>query len=86
MKNLESLLKRIQASLGRDTIARETILESIKEAAGFELGKDDISMKGDTLSIHTTPAKKSEIRLKEKKILEAINTRTGLVLKKIFYI
>jgi hypothetical protein len=85
MRTLAALLERIQKSLGKDVFAKEGVLACIKEIFGFELLPEHIAVKGDALEIHTSLIKKNEIRLKEAKILAAINERCNLSLKKILY-
>lgn len=85
MKDLSSLLRRFQRSLGNDTEARDAVRSVVESLAGIKLGPEEISIKEGTLEITTSPGKKNEIRLKEEYILDALNTGRGLHLKKIFY-
>ncbi|MBX4189570.1 hypothetical protein KW785_03190 [Candidatus Parcubacteria bacterium] len=86
MINLETLLKRFTLSLGKDTVAREAVVSCIREVAGFELSAENISIKGDTVIIKTSPAKKNEIKLNEERILRELQLRCHAKISKIFYI
>ncbi len=85
MESLGKLLGKLKQVLGQDTLSRETILECVRDLLGFEIRTQDISIKGDTLRIQTTPAKRNEISLNESKILEAVRSKTNLNLKRIVY-
>lgn len=85
MDDLGSLLGRFKDSLDKDSSIREAVAVVIKEELGFDVRLEDISLKGSTLYIHTSPAKRSEIKLHEKAILNKSAERTGLDLKQIAY-
>ena len=86
MKDLSSLLGRFLKSLGKDVLAKETVVEAVERATGFSLAPDEISIKENILTFSiNSQAKKNEIRLKEEKILDEIHGRTGQNINKIFY-
>jgi hypothetical protein len=83
VKNLLSLLDRFKLSLGKDTLAREKVIAVIEECTNLTLSLEDISIKEDTLTICTTPARQNLICLKEEKILQQLRVTTHI--KRIFY-
>ena len=85
MDGIGDLLGRIKDSLDKDASTRERVAECIKEVAGFDVRLEDISLKGDTLRISTSPVKKNEIKLREEKILSMVQGRTKLNIKRITY-
>jgi len=86
MKIIGGFLDRFFKSIGRDTLIRETILDVVKEQTRITLLPTDIALKESTLEITASPAKKNEIRLKEKRILDALIARTGIRLTNIRYL
>lgn len=85
MDDLGDLLGRIKDSLDKDASLRESVAECIKEELGFDVRLGDISIKGDTIRIQTSPAKKNEIKLHDERILNKIVSKTGLNIKRITY-
>lgn len=85
MKTISSLLERFSRSLGKDVLAKEAVIASVKQCCGFEISPDDTSIKDGNLRIKTSPAKKSEINLNEAKILNAVREKTGQKITKILY-
>lgn len=85
MLDLGKLLDRFKDSLDRDVRTREAVAECIKEALGFDVRLEDISIKGDTLRIQTSPAKRNEIKLHEARVLEAVIAKTKQNLKRVAY-
>lgn len=85
MKALTSLLERISASLGRDTVAKDGVVSCMQEVLGFTLPPKDIFINGNTLEITASPVKKSAIKLEEDRLLRELNSRHNLSLARIFY-
>jgi hypothetical protein len=85
MRDLSHLLKRFKESLDKDVVAREEIASCVKDLLGFEVRLADISIKGDTLRIKTSPPKRNAIKLEEAKLLREIQHKTKLNLKRISY-
>lgn len=85
MDDLKNLLNRFRKSLDRDVETREEVFSAIREVLGFEVRLADISVKGTTLYIKTSPPKRSEIALHKNRILEEVRKRTGLRLEEIAY-
>ncbi len=85
MKNLSSLLERFKKSLGKDTLAREAVINCVESFSSVKLKAEEISIKENVLEIKTSSMKKNEIRLKELLILDALQTRFGLPINRIFY-
>ncbi len=85
MENLQSLLRRIKDALGKDSFSKEVIVSCVKDVSGVSLDLKDVLIKGDALYIYTTPVRRSEIRLREVKILDTIKNKTNLNLKRICY-
>jgi hypothetical protein len=86
MKDLTSLLGRFLKSLGKDTLAKETIVEAVQRTTNITLSAEEVSVKENVLTLDiSSPAKKNEIKLKEQKILIEIQERTGQNINKVFY-
>lgn len=85
MRNLSSLLERFKKSLGKDTLAREAVINCVESLTSIKLGLEEISIKENVLEIKTSAGKKNEIRLKEDLILDTLQTRFGLPINRIFY-
>lgn len=85
MKALTSLLERISASLGRDTVAKDSVIGCMQEILGFTLPAKDVFINGSTLEITASPVKKSAIRLEEDRILRELKSRHNISIARIFY-
>ncbi len=85
MDALNGLLERLRRSLGGDRAIRESVCNSVKEVAGFDVFAEDVSIQGNSLKIKTSPAKRNELKLKEDQILELVRSRTKLNLTKLVY-
>ncbi len=85
MENLQTLLRRIKDALGKDSFSKETVLSCVKDVSGVSLDLKDVLIKGDAIHIRTTPSRRSEIKLNEVRILDAIKNKTNLNLKRIYY-
>lgn len=85
MEELDHFLNKFKQSLGRDVSEREAVAEVIHKLLGFQVRLEDVSVKGDTIHIKTTPPKKSEIRLRETDVLSEARKKTNLNLKRILY-
>jgi hypothetical protein len=85
MDGLGDLLGRIKDSLDKDATTREIVAGCIREAAGFDVRLQDISIKGRVLRIKTSPVKKNEIKLREDKILSLVRERTKLSIETMSY-
>lgn len=85
MEGLDKLLTRLKKSLDQDVEEREIVAKIIKEVVKFDIRLEDISIKGDTLRIKTSPVKKNEIKLYDSAILAKVGGETKLKLKRIAY-
>ncbi|MBX4200104.1 hypothetical protein KW790_01420 [Candidatus Parcubacteria bacterium] len=84
MKNLDSLLERISKSLGRSVVEKDLVISCLKKVLDISFLAEDISIKNGTLEIHTTPTKKSLIKIKESQILRELN-EGGVRVERVFY-
>jgi hypothetical protein len=84
MKALTKLLERINETLHRGSVAKETIVTCIQETAGFALAVEDIEVTNGVLEIHTTPARKNAINLVEQNLLRLLRERS-IVVSRILY-
>jgi hypothetical protein len=85
MLNLESLLERFRKSIGRNVLAKESVVFAVESVTGIKLKPEEISIKEFTLEINSSPVKKNEIKLKEEKVLSEIRNQTGQNITKVFY-
>jgi len=85
MIGLDDLLRRIRYSLNDDTLTKAEVAQCIKGILNFNIEPNEISLKGDTLRIKTTPTKRNEIKLNEGRILEAVRSKTRLAIRAIVY-
>ena len=85
MLDLESLLGRFRKSIGRNVLAKESVISAIDSVAGINLSPEEINIKEFVLEISSSPIKKNEIRLHEQEILARVRALTGQKISKIFY-
>jgi len=85
MLDLSTLLGRFKKSLGKNVLAKESVILSVESISGIRLLPEEINIKDFTLEIISSPIKKNEIKLKENQILSEIRGRTGQNIRKIFY-
>jgi hypothetical protein len=85
MLDLGSLLGRFRKSLGRNVLAKESVILAVESITGIRLLPEEINIKEFTLEITSSPIKKNEIKLKEGQILSEVRARTGQNISKIFY-
>lgn len=85
MKNLSTLLERVVHALHTDAILKDAVKSAVKECIGGNLGDNDIDVREGVLTIHASPALKSELRLKETKVLECIYEKSGKRVTRVVY-
>ena len=85
MKSIGSILERLKKTLGKDTFLKEALTDSIMRATGISVDQKTVSIKGTVLEIEASPAKKSEIRMKEKEIIRFFEETSGQKASRIFY-
>jgi hypothetical protein len=84
MKNLRNLLERFTNSLNKDSLFKETVVDSIRNQTSITLNPDNISLKEGVLSIEAGATQKNEMRMKESMILNELKDRKVPV-SKILY-
>lgn len=85
MIELNSLLNRFKKSLGRNVLAKESVVAVVEATTGIRLLPEEININDQTLEINTSPIKKNEIKLNQEEILAGIRARTGQNVSKVFY-
>lgn len=85
METLSSLLGRFRKSIGRNILAKESIISAVDSVAGINLSPEEINIKEFVLEISSSPIKKNEIRLHEREVLAQVRALTGQNISKIFY-
>ena len=85
MINLDTLLDRFKKSLGKNVLAKESVMSVVEGETGINLLSEEIDIKDQTLEINTSPIKKNEIKLRQEEILAGVRARTGQNITKIFY-
>lgn len=85
MKDFQALLSRISSVLGSDTRLKSSVRDAVKECTGGDIKDEDIHMKDGILSLTASPALKSEIILKEERVLTCIREKSGQNVLKIVY-
>lgn len=72
MEELKKLLGRFKNVLDQDSEKRQLVVASVKTACHFDINPEDISIKGTILRLDVSPAKKSELKLHEREVLELL--------------
>jgi hypothetical protein len=85
MKDFTSLLLRIGKALGSDTELKDSVCAAVHECVGGNLKRENIKIKEGVLTLTASPALKSEICLKEEKIIVCIKEKCGTLITKIVY-
>jgi len=85
MRALTTLLERFRKSLNKDTLNKDSVISVVEGATGIKLHPEDVSLKDFVLEITSSPAKKSEIKLKENIILSEVRSQTKQNILRIFY-
>ena len=85
MKDFSLLLKKVYASLNKDTQERENILYTLKNTTGVTLTSSDVFVREGVLEISASPVIKNEIKLKEDAILNTLKTSYNLSYSRVLY-
>jgi hypothetical protein len=85
MRNISDLLKRFTNSLNKDEIARQAVGEVVFSITHITVPPEQISLKDGILSIMASAAAKSEMRLKEEAILDALKGRYNIRVSRVIY-
>lgn len=85
MKDFTTLLKKVYASLNKDTLERENILYTLKNTTGVTLTSSDVFVREGVLEISASPVVKNEIKLKEDTILNTLKTSYNLSYRRVLY-
>jgi hypothetical protein len=85
MKDFGSLLKKVYASLNKDTLERENILYTLKNTTGVTLTSSDVFIRDGVLEISASPVIKNEIRLKEDAVLNTLKNSYNLSYSRVLY-
>ncbi|MDB4984512.1 MAG: hypothetical protein JWM20_691 [Patescibacteria group bacterium] len=82
--DIADYLKKFSGSLPREAKVRNAVISSLKEILNIELDRDKIKVSKETVFIMANSALRSEISMKQEKILESINNQDPeLKIKKI---
>lgn len=85
MIDLGSLLGRFKKSIGRNILAKESVISAVDSVVGINLSPEEINIKEFVLEIDSSSIKKNEIRLHEREVLAQVRALTGQNISKIFY-
>lgn len=87
MKDLSDLLQRLSSTLNKKTLAKESVIETVKRTTNITLKEENISIKADegVLELNTSPVIKNEILLKEAQIIQELGEVHNLKLRRILY-
>jgi hypothetical protein len=85
MKDFASLLKKVYASLNKDTIERENVLYTLKNTTGVTLTSEDVFIRDGVLEINASQVVKNEIKLKEEAILNTLKNSYNLSYSRVLY-
>ncbi|MEX2010471.1 MAG: hypothetical protein WD874_01550 [Parcubacteria group bacterium] len=75
MRNLGDLITRIRESLKDDVYIREVAASTIFEVTKAKVLSDQLSLKDGVLNINVSPALKSEIFLREERVLQGFKEK-----------
>ncbi|MDQ3089719.1 MAG: hypothetical protein M3Q24_01020 [bacterium] len=85
MKDFSELLKKIYASLNKDTLEKENVLLELKNCTGAKLDSSSVFIRDGVLEISASPTLKNEIKLKEERLLTALKNNHKLSYTRILY-
>ena len=85
MKNLFHLLERFSRSLNKDTLTKETIIETIREHTNISLKAEALNVKEGVLELQGSPTINNEIRLKEEGLKTELKERYHINITRILY-
>jgi len=74
--NIKDYLKKFEGFLPPETRIKRTISGILQEVIGVEIGSKSISIKGKSLFINAPSVIKSEIAMKQSKIMKRIHEHT----------
>lgn len=87
MKDFSELLNRLTKVLNKKEIAKDAVIEVIKKTTRVNVKPENITVLAEegVLEIEVSPAAKSEIMLKEKRIIDELKEVYSLNIRRIFY-
>jgi hypothetical protein len=85
MRNLSALLERLVKSVNKDGYIKELVIMEVKSWTGATLKEDKIALRNEVLEIDASAPVKSEIRLREREILKALNNTHRIFITRILF-
>lgn len=83
MKGIRAFLSKFRLLTPPDQFIKKECISVIKEMVGIEIGKENLSVKNNTIYINTSSTVKSELFIKKESLLVELSKRISKYNKKI---
>ena len=77
MNNLDRFLDKFRHIVPRNTLIKDHVVRSIETVTGMHIDKENISVRGKTVMLTVSPAKKNAIHEQQQAVLARLEQRLG---------